>query len=183
MSRWHVKQTSCCGTRTLVLNGAISGFLILRSVSLSPCVLWQLVHETSFLRCLPLSQNARWRLASWQLRQIASFCAPVSCFEAGFTIPPTPRPPPAATCAVPSPWQLTQPPLAAGERGCAAAPCLVALKLSTYGSWQALQTSGPGGSARASDESSQPAVARRASIVNVSVFIWFSLIAMRSGAP
>src|SRR5436190_23014427 len=49
MSRWQVKHTSCCGTRVVFTNGAICGLLILRSVSRSPWVLWQLVHETSFL--------------------------------------------------------------------------------------------------------------------------------------
>src|SRR5689334_12297290 len=54
MSRWQLKQTSCCGTLLVVSSGAICGLLTLSSWSLPPCVLWQLVHDTSFLRCLPL---------------------------------------------------------------------------------------------------------------------------------
>src|SRR5205809_187384 len=122
---WQVKQTSCCGTREVFTSGAICGLVILSSVSRSPWVLWQFVQETSFLRCLPLSQKARWRLASWQVRQILSFSAAGIALAPGFTIPPTPRPPPASTCFVPSPWQLAQPALDAGERGCDLLPCTV----------------------------------------------------------
>src|ERR1700693_3331858 len=122
MSRWQLKQTSCCGTFAVFTKGAICGLVILSSESLPPWVLWQLVHDTSFLRCLPLSQKARCRLASWQVRQILSFCAAVRFFDAGLTIPPTPRPPPALTCSVPSPWHAKQPPLLAGERGCPVLP-------------------------------------------------------------
>src|SRR6185503_9361052 len=123
MSRWQLKQTSCCGTREVVLKGAISGLVILSCESCPPCRLWQLVQVTSFLRCLPESQNARWRLDSWQARQTRSFSAAGIDLDPGFTMPPTPRPPPASTCFVPSPWQVAQPAPDAGDIGCPVLPC------------------------------------------------------------
>ena len=40
-------------------------------------MLWQLLQATSFVACLPDSQNESWRLPAWQLMQAAVFSAAV----------------------------------------------------------------------------------------------------------
>ncbi len=65
MGWWHVPQRSASLGRKLVVKGATAGFFCV------PCMLWQLAHVTSFLACLPDSQNARWRPPLWQVMQTA----------------------------------------------------------------------------------------------------------------
>ena len=66
-------------------------------------MLWQFAHVTSFLACAPTSQNAKWRLLEWHIRQTAVFSAPVAVLlvsgPCGLAAVGSLR------CSVASPWQ------------------------------------------------------------------------------
>src|SRR5271166_406259 len=95
MSWWQVPQSTDSFGRKVVSNGEIVGP---RSL---PWMLWQLVQATSFSACLPDSQNASCRLAAWQARQTASFCAAVPYLTrlTGLAAAGSFR------CSLASPWQ------------------------------------------------------------------------------
>src|SRR3954471_5148420 len=93
---WQVPQRSASFGRNDVVNGATG------TTPGLPCMLWQLLHDTSFLACLPDSQNTRWRLPAWQVWQTASLCAAGVPFLNGFAglFDGSLR------CSVASPWQF-----------------------------------------------------------------------------
>src|SRR3990172_23754 len=70
--------------------------------------LWQLVQATSRDSWLLPFQKIRAPLV-WQSRQTPfRFSTGVLSFLAKVISPPVPLPPPASTCALPRPWQLSQ---------------------------------------------------------------------------
>src|SRR5690242_8461671 len=66
-------------------------------------MLWQFVQATSFLACAATSQNARWRLLWWHIRQTADFSPAVAVLlvsgPCGLALVGSLR------CSVASPWQ------------------------------------------------------------------------------
>src|SRR4051812_32815288 len=69
---WQRPQVSASMGRDVVVNGATD-----RDLALS-WMLWQSEQATSFFACLPDSQNVRWRLPAWQVRQTALFSSAVA---------------------------------------------------------------------------------------------------------
>src|SRR6185312_3145198 len=97
-------------------------------------MLWQFTQLISFLACAPTSQNARWRLLEWHIRQTAVFSAPVAVLlvsgPCGLALVGSLR------CSLASPWQAWH------IEPCASflAPCAVK-KIDWWDfSWQPAQT-------------------------------------------
>src|SRR5436190_3292481 len=111
-NRWHSWQS------------AVSvGFTSCRVVDFQLWTLWQVVHDRLRRSCALPSQPA-WFRRLWQARQV-SLTSPGFIF-ANFLMWPFAS---SSTCALPGPWQLSQPCVAAGVRGFAASECGVPLRL------------------------------------------------------
>src|SRR5215472_5862592 len=87
MCWWQVPQTSDWFGWKVVVNLLIVTACAMRFTPLyvgttfSPCMLWQLLHATSFIACCPEVQKARLRLLLWQVMQTAV------CAAAGLPLP------------------------------------------------------------------------------------------------
>src|SRR6266567_1009266 len=77
MCWWHVPQTSDWFGRNVVTNLLIVTACVFKLTPLyvgrifCPWTLWQLLHATSLIACLPEVQKARLRLPLWQVMQTA----------------------------------------------------------------------------------------------------------------
>src|SRR5687768_11494114 len=92
---WHFPQVSASMGREVVVKGATGSDCAL------PWMLWQSLQETSFFECLPDSQNVRWRLDAWQVRQTLLFCS-AGAFAKTLTILFLTG---SSRCLLASPWQ------------------------------------------------------------------------------
>src|SRR5450432_822731 len=109
MCWWQVPQTSDWFGRNVVTNLLIVTACVTRFTPFAvgrifcPWMLWQLLHATSLIACMPADQKARLRLPLWQLRQTAA-CSPAGLPLAkglgGLAFVGSFR------CSVASPWQF-----------------------------------------------------------------------------
>src|SRR5262245_51302893 len=112
---------------------------------MSVITVWQPVQDTSRESCALPFQNKRLPLV-WQPRQIwFRRSTGVRSFLAKVIKPPTPLPPPAATWALPGPWQVSHAFFSLASRGCLRKrrPILVWANFSYDSTWQALHVSAP----------------------------------------